>query len=218
MGPDELQTRMAPRQNRDGFPVVVMSEEVMAGSDQTYHAYGPAWANVSNTPFRQYKHWVHEGGISTPLIAFWPDRINGHGQIRRQPGHLIDVMATLVEITGADYPREYNGQRILPMEGKSLIDVFTGDGSIEREAIYFEHEGNRAIRQGKWKLVSKAYPPTGKFRTMDEIPLDQWNLYDMEKDRTETNNLADKYPEKVKGMAGKWEHWAERTRTIPKPK
>ena len=217
MGPATLQTRMAPVQNRDGFPVVVMSQQVMAGSDQTYHAYGPAWANVSNTPFRKYKHWVHEGGISTPLIAHWPDRIKDHGQIRRQPGHLIDVMATLVEIAGANYPQEFNGHRIQPLEGKSLINVFTMNKVVEREAIYFEHEGNRAIRQGKWKLVSKAYPKTGKFRKMDEIPQDQWALYDMEKDRTETSDLADQYPEKVKKMARKWVQWAERTNTIPKP-
>ncbi len=218
MGPDELQTRMAPRQNRQGFPVVMMSKKVMAGPDYTYHAYGPAWANVSNTPFRKFKQWVHEGGISTPLIAHWPARIKDNGQIRRQPGHLIDIMATMVDISGADYPEDYEGHRILPMEGKSLLDVFTDNKALDREAIYFEHGGNRAVRLGNWKLVSKAYPRNWRFVRVDEIPLDQWALYDLENDRTETNNLADQYPEKVKKMAGLWQRWAERTHTIPKPK
>jgi len=220
MEPCELQTLMAPRQNREGFPVVIMSKKVMAGSDYTYHAYGPAWANVSNTPFRMFKQWVHEGGISTPLIAHWPAKIKDHGQIRRQPGHVIDIMATIVDITGADYPEYYNGHRILPMEGKSLMDVFTDNKPLNREAIYFEHGGNRAIIQGKWKLVSnsKAYPRNWRFIREDEIPLDQWALYDLEKDRTETTNLAAQYPEKVKKMADQWQRWAERTNTIPKPK
>jgi arylsulfatase A-like enzyme len=217
MNPDELQTRMSPRQNRAGFPVVVNSKRVMAGSDQTFHTYGPAWANVSNTPFRQYKQWVHEGGISTPLIAHWPAKIKDHGQIRRQIGHVVDIMATLVDISGADYPENYNGQPILQMEGKSLMDVITRNESIERDAIYFEHGGNRAIRQGKWKLVSRAKSRNWRFVRIDEIPLEEWALYDMEEDRTETRDLTDQYPEKVKEMAEKWQRWAERTNTIPKP-
>jgi arylsulfatase A-like enzyme len=218
MGPDELQTQMAPRQNREGFPVVMMSEKVMAGPDYTYHAYGPSWANVSNTPFRKFKSWVHEGGISTPLIAHWPAKIKDHGQIRRQSGHLIDFMPTMVDIAGADYPEDYEGHPILPMEGKSLLGVFTDNETLDREAIYFEHGGNRAVREGNWKLVSKAKTRNWRFIRVDEIPMDQWALYDLDKDRTETSDLADQYPEKVKKMAGQWQRWAERTHTIPKPK
>ncbi len=218
MGPDELQTQMAPLQNRKGYPVVIMSEKAMAGSDDTYHAYGPAWANVSNTPFRKFKQWVHEGGISTPLIAHWPAKIKDHGQIRRQPGHLIDIMATIVDIAGADYPEDYKGHRILPLEGESLMGVFSDNEPLDRETLYFEHGGNRAVRQGNWKLVSKAFPRNWRFVRVDEIPMDQWALYDLEKDRTETNNLADQYPEKVEEMAEQWHQWAERTHTTPKPK
>ena len=217
MGPDELQTLMAPRQNRAGFPVVVNSKKVMAGCDQTFHTYGPAWANVSNTPFRQYKQWVHEGGIATPLIVHWPDKIKDHGGIRHQKGHVMDIMATLVEISGANYPERYNDQQIIPMEGKSLLNVFTKDEAIERDAIYFEHGGNRAIIKGNWKLVSKAAPRNWRFIRIDEIPLEDWALYDMEKDRTETRDLANQKPEKVKKMAEMWQLWAERTYTIPKP-
>ena len=218
MGPDDLQTEMAPKQNREGYPVVMMSEEVMAGSDQTYHAYGPTWANVSNTPFRKFKSWVHEGGISTPLIAHWPERIKNHGEIRHQPGHLIDIMATIVDISGADYPENYKGQPILPMEGKSLVNVFIKDEPIQRDAIYFEHGGNRAIRQGKWKLVSREKNRGSGYNKIDELPIEDWALFDMEKDRTEMHNLADQYHDKVKEMATHWQQWAERTNTVPKPK
>jgi len=218
MAPDELQTNSFPEQTREGFPVLIMSEKIMAGSDQTYHAYGPTWANVSNTPFRQYKHWVHEGGISTPLIVHWPQQVKEQGQLRHQPAHLIDLMATFVDIAEADYPDTYQGEQITPLAGKSLTPVFSEDAPLDREAIYFEHEGNRAIRQGKWKLVSKAYEGAGHFRREDQIPLVEWALYDMEADRTELNDLADQYPERVEAMAAQWQEWAQQTQTVPKPK
>ncbi|MHC4433322.1 MAG: sulfatase-like hydrolase/transferase, partial [Planctomycetota bacterium] len=181
MGKNELQTRMQPTHTRDGRPVRT-GYGVMPGPSDTYIAYGKPWANASNTPFRLYKHWVHEGGISTPLIAHWPAQIRSHGKLRHQPGHLIDIMATCVDVAGAMYPSVYNGNRITPREGKSLVPAF-GNKPIEREAIYWEHEGNRAVRQGKWKLVSRH--PGG------------WELYDLEADRTELNNLAGEHPQKV---------------------
>lgn len=216
MGPDELQTQMFPKQNREGFPVVFMGKNVMAGSDQTYHAYGPVWANVSNTPFREFKHWVHEGGVSTPLIAHWPAVIKDRGQIRHQPGHLIDIMATIVDITGATYPSEYEGKAIVPMEGKSLRGVFTNNETIKREAIFYEHDGNRGLRKGKWKLVSKAYDNAGHFRKVNNLASDQWELYDMERDRTETVDLAQKYPDRVNELSDLWQQWAKKTNVIPK--
>ena len=218
MAPGELQTQMIPKQTRDGNPVIKMSTKVMAGPDYTYHAYGPDWANVSNTPFRKYKHWVHEGGVSTPLIAHWPEGINAKNELRHQPGHLIDIMATLLDVTGAEYPSSYNGKNIVLYEGKSLMNAINQNETIERDAIYFEHEGNRGIREGKWKLVSKAYPDAGHFRKVDEIALEEWALYNIETDRTELNDLAAGYPDKVKEMSAKWQQWAERTNTVPKPK
>lgn len=216
MGPDELQTQMFPKQNREGFPVIMMGKNVMAGSDQTYHAYGPVWANVSNTPFREFKHWVHEGGVATPLIAHWPAVISDRGQIRHQPGHLIDIMATVVDITGATYPADYNGKAIVPLEGKSLKGVFTNNETIEREAIYFEHEGNRGLRKGKWKLVSKAYDGSGYFRKVNNLATEQWELFDMENDRTETVDLAQENPDIVHELSDLWHQWAKRTNAIPK--
>jgi arylsulfatase len=174
-----------------------MGNKVFPGPDDTYVAYGRGWANASNTPFREYKHWVHEGGISTPLIAHWPAGIAARGELRREPGHLIDIMATCVELAGASYPADAT-----PLEGKSLVPVFTGK-PIQRDAIYWEHEGNRAIRVGDWKLVARHKQP--------------WELYDMRADRTELNDLAAKSPDRVHEMSAKWDVWADRAGVLPYP-
>jgi len=195
MGPDTLQTKIwPPMRTRDGRATRV-GPEAMPGPADSYVAYGRNWANVSNTPFRLYKHWVHEGGISTPLICHWPGRIKSPGSLCKTPGHLIDIMATCVDVSGVTYPTKRNGQAILPMEGKSLRPLFEGKALAERP-LFWEHEGNRAVRQGKWKLVSKH--PGG------------WELYDMEKDRTEQNNLAEVHPEKVAEMKTLYDGWAKR--------
>jgi arylsulfatase len=200
MKPEELQRAMIPAQTRDGWPVLV-GKKVLPGPPDTYIAYGQGWANVSNTPFREYKHWVHEGGISTPLIAHWPARTKAKGELRPQPGHLIDLMATCVDVGGAKYPLEFHGHKITPMEGRSLVPAFD-NRAIDREAIFWEHEGNRAIRVGDWKLVAKG-------------PAGAWELYDLKADRTEMHDLAGKHPEKVKELIAKWEAWAKRAKVIP---
>lgn len=200
MAKETLQRDMIPKQTRDGYPFV-MGPGVMPGPDGTYIAYGKAWANVSNTPFREYKHWVHEGGISTPLIVSWPDGVQRRGELERQPGHLIDIMATCVDVAGAEYPVHRGDEAIQPMEGRSLVPAFAGR-AIDREAIYFEHESNRAIRAGKWKLVAKG----------DTGP---WELYDMERDRTEMHDLAARHPERVRELAARWQSWAERANVLP---
>jgi arylsulfatase len=202
MKPEDLQVGITPKQTRDGWPVLT-GPAVMPGPGDTYIAYGRNWANVSNTPFREYKHWVHEGGISTPLIAHWPARIKSKGELRRQPGHLIDIMATCVDVGGAKYPAEFNGEKITPAEGKSLAPVFDGK-TIERDAIFWEHEGNRAVRVNQWKLVAKGADGP-------------WELYDIDADRTESNDLASKEPNRVKEMIAQWEAWAKRAKAIPWP-
>lgn len=217
MGINDLQLGMAPLQTRQGFPVIVQSEKVLSGSDQTYNGYGINWANVSNTPFREYKHWVHEGGVSSPLIVYWPAALKDKGQLRHQPSHLVDIMATCVDASKTAYPKYYKNNAIIPMEGKSLIPVLLNNNEKLRDAIYLEHEGNRAIRKGKWKLVSKAAGILGMIQK-DSIKTEQWELFDMEKDRTETTNLAKQYPEVVKQLSAQWYAWAKRTNTIPKPK
>jgi arylsulfatase len=211
MQADELQFRMFPEYTREGKPVR-LGIGVMPGPADTYIAYDLPWANASNTPFRLYKHWVHEGGIATPLIVHWPNGIKSKNEFRDQPGHLIDIMATCVDVAGADYPKEYKGKEIIPMEGRSLVPAFT-DQAIEREVLFWEHEGNRAIRVGKWKLVTRAWTDS-KFGRDD---LNKWELYDLEADRTETNNLAAKYPERVKEMSAQWKKWATRLHVLPWP-
>ncbi|PHX79031.1 MAG: arylsulfatase [Opitutia bacterium] len=164
---------------------------------------GESWAYAQNTPFRLYKHFNHEGGISTPLIAHWPAGIAAKNEFRRQPGHLIDVMATVVDVSGAAYPKEFNGKPILPMEGRSLVPAFA-DKPIEREAIYWEHEGNAAVRQGDLKLVRLGRNGT-------------WELYDLKTDRTELHDLAQSQPAKAKELATLWRTWAERAHVLPAP-
>lgn len=199
---DAVRLDVIPRQTRDGSPVL-MGPGVMPGPENTYIAYGENWANVCNTPFRLYKHFVHEGGISTPLIAHWPAGIARRGQLEHQPGHLIDIMATCVDVAGAKYPAEFHGQAIRPMEGRSLVPAFEGK-PIQRDALFWEHEGNRALRTGPWKLVAKG-------------PRGPWELYDMEKDRTEMHDLATTHPEQVQRMTGLWETWAKRVKATPWP-
>ncbi|MFN9720872.1 MAG: arylsulfatase [Planctomycetota bacterium] len=200
MAPEELQFDMIPKKSRDGWPVI-QGPGVLPGPADTYIAYGRGWANVSNTPFREYKHWVHEGGISTPLIAHWPAGMKRFGELEHQPGHLIDIMATCVELSGATYPTEVEGSRITPLEGRSLLPAFQG-ATIQRDALYWEHEGNRAVRQGDWKLVARG--TNGP-----------WELYNIRNDRIEMHNLAKRHPDRVRSMANMWQAYAERAMVLP---
>ncbi|OHE81500.1 MAG: arylsulfatase, partial [Verrucomicrobia bacterium RIFCSPLOWO2_12_FULL_64_8] len=200
IAPDALRQDIWPKQNRRGIPAL-KGPNIMPGPEDTFIAYGQAWANVSNTPFREYKAWAHEGGIATPLIAHWPRRIRGRGELRHQPGHLIDIMATCVDVAAARYPDEVNGRQIKPLEGRSLAPVFDNK-PIAREALYWEHQGNRAVRMGRWKLVAKG-------------SAGDWELYDMEKDRTEMNNLAAAQPGRLQQLAASWEDHARRINILP---
>jgi arylsulfatase A-like enzyme len=203
MRPDELQTKPTPpMQTRDGR-WVKSGPAVMAGPADSFVSYGEAWANVANTPFREYKHWVHEGGISTPLIAHWPAGIPAarRGKFETQPGHIIDLMTTCVELAGAAYPTEFKGQKIKPMEGTSLVPAFLGRPLQRKNPLFWEHESNRAVRDGQWKLVA-----------MEDRP---WELYDMTKDRTEMHDLAAAQPDKVRELSAAWDSWAKRADVLP---
>ena len=167
---------------------------------------GKCWAELNNTPFRKYKHYNHEGGIATPLIAHWPKGITPQKDDKwvRTPTHLIDIMATCLDLGKAKYPREMKGKKIHPFPGKSLRPLFDGE-KISSRPLYWEHEGNAAIRIGDDKLVRLGR--TGP-----------WELYNIKKDRTELNDLATKFPQKVKELSGKWHDWAKRNRVVPYPK
>jgi arylsulfatase A-like enzyme len=200
IAPETVRQDVIPKQTRDGWPVLG-GRLVLPGPADTYISYGQAWANVSNTPFREYKHWEHEGGISTPLIAHWPTGIpsNRRGALETQPGHLIDLMATAVDLSGAKYP----GGEILPMEGVSLRSALDGKPLARSVPLFWEHEGNRAVREGKWKLVSKHKGG--------------WELYDMDLDRTELNDLSAREPDRANSLAAQWEAWARRVGVEPWP-
>jgi len=186
-----------PPQTRDGYPVR-MGPKVMPGGPDTYVAYGQGWANVSNTPFREYKHWVHEGGISTPLIAHWPNGIatDRRGKLATDPGHLIDIMATCLDLSGsksaADVPKP---------EGVSLRPAFTCKPIERTQPIFWEHEGNKAMRSGKWKLVAKHNKP--------------WELYDIDADRVESYDLSAREPERVNELSAAWDAWSKRVGVRP---
>ncbi|TNF46084.1 MAG: arylsulfatase [Bacteroidetes bacterium] len=165
-------------------------------------SYGRAWANASNTPFKRYKHWLHEGGISSPMIVHWPDGIKkeNEGKLIRNYGFLPDIMATFVELGKAQYPETFQGNIIHPLMGKSLVSLFKGeDKPVHNEPIFWEHEGNKAVRFGNYKLVM----------AWDDKHPEKWELYDMNKDRTEMFDLSAKMPEKVDEMKNMWEDWAQ---------
>ena len=198
----DFQTEMVPPVTRENKPIL-MGQDVMPGGPESYIAYGKDWASVSNTPFRLWKQFVHEGGIATPLIAHWPDGIKAKNEWRKTPTHLIDIMATIVDITKSVYPEVYKGNKIIPIEGESLTSVFDND-SIKKRNLYFEHGGNRAVRSGKWKLTNAG--------ARKEI---KWELYDIEKDRTEMKDLSELMPDKKNELIEFWYKWARRTYALP---
>jgi arylsulfatase A-like enzyme len=174
------------------------------GTAESFAFYGASWANVSDTPFHKFKSHMHEGGIATPFVAHWPAGIQKdlHGQIIHEPAHVRDLMSTCIEVSGATYPKTYKDQSIVPLEGVSLNAAFQGQCLNRQAPLFFEFNKAKAIRQGSFKLVT---PPGGK-----------WELYNMESDRTELNNLASKHPEKVEEMAKSYEAWAKRCNVVKK--
>ena len=187
-----------------GFDIVSSNQNILhtgkmldeMGQPGTFHSVGSGWANASNTPWRLYKHFNHEGGIASPGIIHWPAglKVEG-GTIIHSPAHIIDLMPTAIDVSGADY----DGALTLP--GTSLASQI--NKGFKRRALYFEHQGNRAVRHGRWKLVA-----------FDDQP---WELYDFTVDRTEMNDLADQYTERVRRISAKWERWGSRNFVTPLP-
>jgi arylsulfatase len=179
------------------------------GKADTFESYRINWANLSSTPYREYKHYTHEGGIATPLIVHYPKGVSP--QLRNtyvdEYGHLTDIMATCVELGKASYPTTFKGNAITPMQGVSLAPNFTGKRT-GRTYTFWEHEANIAMRDGKWKLVAK----TKEGNAFDEKAL---QLFDMEKDPTEMNDLSEKYPQRKQQMYAAWKQWAESINVFP---
>ena len=163
---------------------------------------GESWAWMQDTPFRKYKHYNHEGGIATPLIAHWPEGIADKGAWRHQPAHMIDIMATVTDLTEADYPKKHKGHYIQGMEGVSLKPLFGDDKLVRKDSLYWEHEGNAAVRMDDWKLVRLGGKGT-------------WELYNLKNDRTEHHDLATQYPDRVAELSGRWSAWAQRCNVAP---
>jgi len=170
-------------------------EGAAIGTGRSYASAGLEWANAANTPFRKFKSTAHEGGIASPLLAHWPAGITARGEVRHQIAHIIDVMPTLVDLAGATYPANRDGRAILPMEGRSLVPAFQGQ-ELGTRALFWEHEGNKAVRDGDWKAVAKG--------------LGEWELYNLRSDRTELHNIAAQHPEKARELATFWRNWSTR--------
>ena len=172
------------------------------GSAATYLCLGPGFSSAANTPHRRHKTWVHEGGISTPLIASWPAGIAAHGELRHTPGHVVDIVPTILELAGIPKPTDWKGQPLPPAPGKSLVAALKSDVTIERPSLWWLHEDNKAIRVGDYKIVAAKG--------------DAWELYDLKTDRAEQNNLAAKMPEKVKELADLWQKQTDESVALAK--
>lgn len=192
-----------PQHTRTGEPISYgNSPEIWPGPENTFTSYGRPWANLSNTPFREYKHWVHEGGIATPLIVHWPAGLGEPGTVCTVPRQLVDLLPTFIQAAGAEYPTERDGAPVPPLAGESLLPLLQGDDEAGERTLFWEHEGNAGVRRGRWKLVRKY--PAG------------WELYDMSTGRTELRDLAAHEPELVAELAASYERWARRCGVIPR--
>lgn len=191
----------APELTLDGRPVRHGNlPGVEPGGPDTFMSYGLPWAQVSNSPFRRYKSWAHEGGVSTPFIAWFPGQVTA-GRTTDVLGHVVDLMPTLCELAGASYPETFGGQSIPVMEGESLLPLLRGGAGESARTLCWEHEGKRAVRSGRWKLVALHAQP--------------WELYDMAADRTECFDLAAQEPTRVAELEAHYQRWADRVGVAP---
>jgi arylsulfatase len=196
-----LRHDILPATGKSGAPMRVgNTPDIVPGPDDTYASYGRAWANLSNTPFRFYKRWVHEGGIAAPLIINWPNGGLDAGAVVDQPFQLVDVLPTVLEATGGRYPPPSITWPVEALEGRSMLAALRGE-ACDPAPLFWEHTGNAAIRVGRWKLV-REYPG-------------EWELYDLDADRTELRDLAAAQPEIVRDLAAQWQAWADRVGVIP---
>jgi arylsulfatase len=192
--------------SRKGFTKLHQGKELQnVGGPGTYHSVGSAWSCLSNTPLRMYKHFNHEGGNCSPLLAHWPKGITDTDRWVRSPVHLIDFMPTILEVSQASYPKNFKGEDLIPVEGKSLVPFFNGVRDAGHRVLCFDHFESSAIRKGDWKLVR------GNNRYKNRT----WELYNLAEDRCETNNLIDSHSGKAKELEVEWLAWAKRVKVSP---
>ncbi len=195
-----------PSETRSGESIAYpVDKDVLPGPQTTFTSIGKRWANVANTPFRFWKMESFEGGVHTPMVAYWPKGIQKEkGSVSNQIGHVMDFMATFIEVAGTNYPQIYNENAITPLSGKSLVPIFKGQEREGHPVLYNEHQGGRSIRTAEWKMVSRSL----------KAP---WELYRINRDRTETENIADKYPLIIHELDSLWNNWAYQYSVLPKP-
>lgn len=193
-----------PDETRAGKKIIYPTKkEVLPGPETSYASIGPRWANVANTPYRYAKADSYEGGIHTPLIAWWPGGIQRRGTIEGGTAHVMDLMATCIELAHAHYPREWKGHAVTPLQGISLAPVFRGKIRQQHSLLFNEHFGAKYVRNGDWKLVARSN--------------EGWRLYKISEDQTELHDLAGQYPDKVKEMDSLWRSWSEKNQVVPRP-
>lgn len=194
-----------PNQTRDGRTILYpVNKDVLPGPETSFASIGQRWANVANTPYRFAKEQSYEGGVRTPMIAFWPKGISNKGGFSDQVGHVMDFMPTFLQLTSAEYPKTFKGNTITAYSGISLVPAFNTKAKLQPRVLYNEHFKARYVRDAKWKLVSLAGDTT-------------WRLYNMDEDETELNDLSEKYPEIVKKLSVQWRNWALTHAVLPKP-
>lgn len=195
-----------PNETRDGRKIVYdLKKQILPGAETSYASIGQRWANVANTPYQFWKAESYEGGVHTPLVAYWPKGITAKkGSYSAQVGHVMDFMSTFTDATGATYPKTYKGHTITPTTGISLAPSFSGKASAGHETLFNEHFGARYARQGSWKLVSASRDTT-------------WSLFNLATDQSETQDVAARYPDKVRQLANLWQQWANSHEVFPKP-
>jgi arylsulfatase len=182
--------------NGSSAEVVNIPGDGKIGTVGQWTSLGKNWANVSNTPYRYYKNYSYEGGICTPMIAYWPKGLKAKNAITNFPAHFIDIMPTLAEVAGASYPSEFNDQEIVPMQGISLLPIMQGKQIERNKPLFWQWQRGKAVREGKWKIVAQGHEAL-------------WELYNVDEDPTETNNLASMHPEIVSELNAKYDAWLE---------
>lgn len=182
--------------NGEKINYIDQRDTIHPGPENTWAYLGIAWAGAINSPFRYWKKESYESGACTPFIVHWPKGLKtSPGSITRQVGHVMDIMPTFLKLTGIEYPKEFNGNKITTYKGKSLVPIFKNKTRVPHDILFWEHSGGKAVRSSEWEIAA--------------LKNKKWEMFNMKNDRIETNDLSEKYPVKVEEMKEKWDKWYE---------